>query len=135
MRLKTAPFVLMALIFLSACTTSQTGLGEDAVKMSGEEIKALITGQTFKYWGPTTGTQSWTETDTRFVDDSGDRGASKWWIEGEKYCAQFKQFNKGRPVCRTWYSLGNNVYTAENRKYKWGPIENAAVSEEAVTIE
>lgn len=105
---------------LGISITFNTGvIPAQAATLTADEIKILLIGKTMKYWGKSKGVQKWTRTGTSWTDEKWGPGKNKWWLKGNKYC--FKS-EAGKEQCRSWKSLGNNIYSTTGSGYKWSPL-------------
>jgi len=79
-----------------------------AQNLSGSELKTLLTGKSFSYTGKWVGTEKFhRDGKMTYKLDSGYSDEGKWWIKGNRYCAQFPE---GKAKCYTIRRLSNGLH-------------------------
>ena len=95
--------ILAASLSFSAFTTSSY-----AKKLSGAEIKSLLSGKSFRYSGKTSGTSTYTSGGRMTVSDSKfGKLSGRWWVKGSSFC---RKYPRGKAKCMTIRSLGGGKY-------------------------
>lgn len=90
-----------------------------AATLSADEIKAVIVGKTFTYWGKSKGKVKWTRTTVRYWgDDKWGADKGKWWLDGNKYC---RQYPGQKAKCGRFKSNSDGSYSATSG-YKMKPL-------------
>jgi hypothetical protein len=119
---------LATVAFLFSCLLTgplfaQEGLGS---KVSGSELRALLTGKTivgtskkgryfhktFEEGGKLVGNSIWPP--NKAITRGGERPDSdtgKWWIEKDRQCHQWKRWGKGKPWCHNIYKRGGKYHS------------------------
>lgn len=104
----------VALPFLILGTAAQAA-------MTDAEIKAAVSGKSFKYSGPATGTVGYRTNGVKNITYTY-KGKVKsktgtWWVKGNKICSkQTRKGSKGKKVvqCQTLTSLGGGKIKSSN---------------------
>jgi hypothetical protein len=105
----------IALLFLTL------GAPAYAEPMTHDEIKAALTGKTFTYSGPSSGTVGYSADGTSSITYTY-KGKKKsktgsWWVDGDKLCTkQTRKGSKGKETtqCQTLTSLGGGKIESDS---------------------
>ena len=80
--------------------------------LSGSQIRSLLSGKSFVYSGPTSGTVRYTAGGKVSNNDSKyGRNTGRWWTTNTSYC---RKFGKGKTKCMRIRELGNGRYRSSN---------------------
>jgi hypothetical protein len=91
--------ILASVCVLVGVNASSAGHGQ----LSGDDIEATLSGATAK--GKTDKGKPWSvrylvDGSAKFsLNDNSFADQGKWWVEGDRYCAQWKKIRKGAKGC------------------------------------
>ena len=99
--------MICAAIMVGAAGLAGSSGPAAAERLTGKQIKALLSGKTIVYWGKVSGTTRFTRGGSAtYRFSSGKSETGRWWVSGNKYCSQYRKLRKGKASCTSITAIG-----------------------------
>ena len=84
--------------------------GQAQAAMTGDQIKAAVSGKTLAFTGEFNGTANFaTDGTSSMTLKAGEKNTGKWKIDGDKFCSQWSDWAE---ECATWTDEGGKYVTS-----------------------